>query len=173
MSKIYVACLASYNNGILHGEWIEATSDAGAMRKQVDAMLKASPSPDAEEFAIHDTDGIDLASEYVGLQAVADKIALIEEFENEFGDDAAEVIEAFEGCFGIGQATDAGRVRDAYCGQYESALDYAYEFVNSTGMLHDVPESLRMYFNYEAFARDLFIKNVSMGIDGHVFHSNW
>ena len=28
--RIYVACLAAYNNGILHGAWIEAT-DAWSM----------------------------------------------------------------------------------------------------------------------------------------------
>ena len=25
--KIYIACLASYNNGTPHGKWIDATSD--------------------------------------------------------------------------------------------------------------------------------------------------
>ena len=25
--EIYVACLASYNSGILHGEWIEVTDE--------------------------------------------------------------------------------------------------------------------------------------------------
>lgn len=29
-NRIYVACLASYNNGVLHGKWIDATADARA-----------------------------------------------------------------------------------------------------------------------------------------------
>ncbi len=43
--RIYVACLASYNNGVLHGAWIDATSDADAMQEQVDTMLRASRFP--------------------------------------------------------------------------------------------------------------------------------
>ena len=41
--RIYVACLASYNAGILHGEWIEATADADELKARVQAMLDRSP----------------------------------------------------------------------------------------------------------------------------------
>jgi len=30
--RIYVACLAAYNAGKLHGEWIDADQDAEAIR---------------------------------------------------------------------------------------------------------------------------------------------
>ncbi|MEO0467721.1 MAG: antirestriction protein ArdA, partial [Pseudomonadota bacterium] len=50
--RIYVACLAAYNNGRLHGRWIDAT-DPHEVWQQVSAMLAASPEPDAEEWAIH------------------------------------------------------------------------------------------------------------------------
>ncbi|RAN38199.1 antirestriction protein ArdA, partial [Hyphomonas sp. GM-8P] len=50
--RIYVACLAAYNNGCLHGRWIEATTPDDIMG-QVRAMLAASPLPGAEEWAIH------------------------------------------------------------------------------------------------------------------------
>lgn len=43
--RIYVACLASYNNGVLHGAWIDAQSDADAMQEEVNAMLRASKFP--------------------------------------------------------------------------------------------------------------------------------
>jgi len=43
--RIYVACLASYNAGILHGTWIDANQDADAIRAEVRAMLKSSPCP--------------------------------------------------------------------------------------------------------------------------------
>ncbi|MEU1071579.1 antirestriction protein ArdA [Streptomyces sp. NPDC005878] len=54
MHQIYAACLASYNNGILHGEWIDATQDPDSIRHEIQLMLESSPMPDAEEFAIHD-----------------------------------------------------------------------------------------------------------------------
>ena len=50
--RIYVACLAAYNSGCLHGRWIEATTP-DEIWEQVRAMLADSPEPDAEEWAIH------------------------------------------------------------------------------------------------------------------------
>ena len=47
--RIYVACLASYNAGKLYGRWIDANQDADDIQSEVDAMLAASPAPDAEE----------------------------------------------------------------------------------------------------------------------------
>jgi antirestriction protein len=38
-----------------------------------------------------------------------------------------------------------------------SVLDYAYEIVDECGMLDDMPDNLRHYFDYESFARDLEI----------------
>lgn len=57
MHHIYAACLASYNNGILHGEWIDATQDPESIGHAITLMLESSPIPDAEEYAIHDYDG--------------------------------------------------------------------------------------------------------------------
>lgn len=54
--RIYVACLAAYNNGVLHGEWISADQDADDIYAAIEAMLAKSPIPNAEEFAIHDYD---------------------------------------------------------------------------------------------------------------------
>jgi len=52
--RIYVACLAAYNNGKLHGAWIDATQDIDDIQCQINQMLADSPEPDAEEYAIHD-----------------------------------------------------------------------------------------------------------------------
>ncbi|GAA4104817.1 antirestriction protein ArdA [Streptomyces hundungensis] len=57
MQQIYAACLAAYNNGILHGEWIDATQDPDSIGHEIQLMLERSPIPGAEEFAIHDYDG--------------------------------------------------------------------------------------------------------------------
>ncbi len=72
--RIYVADLAAYDKGILHGVWIDATADVSDMHKQVDAMLVSSPTGDAWESAIHGFEGFDGYSvgEYAGLQAAHD-----------------------------------------------------------------------------------------------------
>lgn len=38
-----------------------------------------------------------------------------------------------------------------------SALEYTEQFIEDTGMLNDMPENLRFYFDTEAFARDLVL----------------
>ena len=55
--RIYVACLAAYNNGRLHGRWIDADQSVDEIWSEVQAMLAASPEPGAEEWAIHDYEG--------------------------------------------------------------------------------------------------------------------
>ena len=55
--RIYVACLAAYNNGELHGAWIDADQDADAIREEIAVILTTSPEPNAEEWAIHDYEG--------------------------------------------------------------------------------------------------------------------
>lgn len=51
--KIYVACLSAYNNGKLYGAWIDCDRDALDIWAEIEEMLKNSPEPDAEEWAIH------------------------------------------------------------------------------------------------------------------------
>ncbi|MDT9165744.1 antirestriction protein ArdA, partial [Escherichia coli] len=57
--RIYVACLAAYNNGILHGAWIDAAREPWAIYDDIRRMLRASPITDAEEWAIHDYEGFE------------------------------------------------------------------------------------------------------------------
>ena len=49
--KLYAACLASYNNGVLHGRWIDASSDVDAMQEEVSAMLRESRFPNVTVIA--------------------------------------------------------------------------------------------------------------------------
>lgn len=57
LPRIYIACLAAYNNGRMHGVWLDATRNARELQAEVQAMLAASPVPEAEDFAIHDHEG--------------------------------------------------------------------------------------------------------------------
>lgn len=55
-SRFYAACLASYNNGVLHGAWIDASDDVDAMGAEVSAMLRKSPFPNVvrQDFTCSD-----------------------------------------------------------------------------------------------------------------------
>ena len=78
--RIYVACLAAYNNGCLHGRWIEATTPDEVM-SEVRAMLADSPLPDAEEWAIHDYEGFEGAhlSGYESFETVCNQADFVAE----------------------------------------------------------------------------------------------
>lgn len=71
--RIYVACLASYSCGMLHGAWVDCTGkSADDLREDVAAILKSSPIKGAEEWAIHDNEGFgSLVEEYTPLDVIA------------------------------------------------------------------------------------------------------
>src|SRR5687768_7754754 len=79
--RIYVACLAAYNAGTLHGEWLDADQSAEELHEAIRGMLSKSPKPGAEEWAIHDYHnfGDIKLSEHESLENVAALAELITE----------------------------------------------------------------------------------------------
>lgn len=57
--RIYVASLADYNAGRIHGRWIDASTGLDKVRAQIASMLQTSATPGAEEWAIHDHEGFE------------------------------------------------------------------------------------------------------------------
>ena len=55
--QIYVASLSDYNNGRLHGRWIDANQDFQAIWDEIGEMLAGSQDDPADEHAIHDASG--------------------------------------------------------------------------------------------------------------------
>jgi len=149
--RIYVACLAAYNAGRLHGEWIDADQDAEAIHEEIQAMLAKSPEPMAEEWAIHDHEGFGglRLSEFEDIERVAEFGQLIAEHGPAFA--------AYADHVGHDYATGGG-FEEAYCGQWESEVAYAEELFDEL-YAHEIPENLRCYVDYEAFSRDLFIND--------------
>lgn len=143
--SIYVACLAAYNNGKLHGQWIDATQDIECIHEKVQEVLHSSPEPDAEEFAIHDYDSFGnlRLSEYEGLERVHDLAVFIEE-NSRFG---CLLLEHFQG-----NLQEAERALEEYAGEYASLADYAMQLTEETS---EVPRHLENYIDYEAMGRDM------------------
>jgi len=148
--RLYVACLAAYNNGILHGRWIDASTDVDEMQEEIEAMLKESPVPEAEEWAIHDSEGFgrELVEEYTGLEHIVRMIEFIEEH----GKLGVPVLE-----YCCGDVVDARQTIENYVGMHESLEDYAREL---TEECYTIPDNLAHYIDYEAMARDMAINDV-------------
>ena len=147
--RIYVACLAAYNNGRLHGDWIDADQDAEDIQAEIQAMLKASPEPDAEEWAIHDYE--DFCGLSLGESESIERVAELAQLIAEHG--AAYALYAEHK--GIDCAT-AEEFLDDYCGEYESEKDYAQEHFSDA---NEIPAYLEMYIDWESVASDLFISD--------------
>jgi antirestriction protein len=143
--RIYVACLAAYNNGFLHGAWIDADQDADAIRDEIAAMLARSPVEHAEEYAIHDYEGFEgvSISEYAGIDSVARMAAFI----SEHGALGAGLLEQFSGDMDQAEST----LEDCYHGQFASLADYMEELTTESVT---IPEALRYYVDWEGMARD-------------------
>lgn len=143
--NIYVADLAAYNNGILHGVWIDATQDLEDIHAQIQTMLAASPVGFAEEYAIHDYEGFCgySVSEYEGLEQLHDIACFIEEQ----GEMAAKLLDY---CCDLDEAKTY--LSDNYCGSYSAVAEFAQEITEETT---DIPESLCFYIDYERMAHDL------------------
>ncbi len=143
--RIYVACLAAYNSGYLHGAWIDAAQDAWSLWDDVQVMLASSPVAGAEEFAIHDYEGFGplRIAEYTGLGTVAELAAFIVEH----GELGAALLDYHDGDLAEARAA----VADRYLGAYASLADYMQDVTEEAAT---VPASLRYYIDWQALARD-------------------
>lgn len=200
--QIYVACLASYNNGVLHGEWIAATDDVDEMQEGVDRVMRTSPYPNvsaecpdcdgtghedheeecrmtcitcagvgtvpsAEEWAIHDFDGLPTTlGEYCGLQAVADCAEFIEGCESTNGISEGDAVAILDNWQGV--VKDASDAMDNFAGIHDSFRDYSDNFVDECMIPNDAPDILKQYFDYASYARDLQMEMTVLDVAGGV-----
>ena len=142
--RIYVACLAAYNNGHLHGEWINVTDEAHIW-ETVQAMLFASPIDEAEEWAIQDYEGFEGAE--VGEYYSFENVVELADYIRERGELGAQVLNYYGGNIENAKA----RFKE-YTGEYDSLEAYTEELTEQTGL--EIPDRLAPYIDYEAMAHD-------------------
>ncbi|PHS08474.1 MAG: antirestriction protein [Blastopirellula sp.] len=164
--RIYVACLAAYNNGHLYGKWIDADQDAKTIQSNITTMLAASPIPNAEEWAIHDCEGFEGADiqEYSGIETVAKLAAFV----SEHGELGGKLLANFNG-----ELEDAEAAFDEYAGEHKSLADFAQDLIEQSTK---IPENLVNYIDYDAIARDMELNGdvftIELGFESvHIFWS--
>ncbi len=164
--RIYVACLAAYNNGRLHGEWIDADQSADELHEAVARMLAVSPEPGAEEWAIHDYDGFGSLrlGEYESMERVATIAAGIAEHGDAFSawlsyDESQDV-------------TDTQSFENAYRGEWDSLRAYAEDYAESTGMYAAAEKSGSQYVvvDIDMLTRDLDIELYTVTSHSHTVY---
>lgn len=161
--RIYVASLSDYNNGILHGVWIDidAGTTADEIQEQINDMLNGSPAAKkygdiAEEWAVHDYEGFKGIGEYPDLETLCTWVEQVEEH--------GEAWRVYVENVGTNYAT-VEDFQNTYRGEYGCKDDFVYEFVDEMGYLANVPDTVRNYFDYDAFGYDLLMSDFT-GIEG-------
>ena len=164
--RIYVACLAAYNNGRLHGEWIDADQSADELNEDVHRMLAASPEPGAEEWAIHDYEGFGelRLSEWESFERVSSIAAGI----TKHGDAFSAWLSYDDGR----DPSDASAFEDAYRGEWDSLRAYAENFADDIGLYDAAEKSGSSYVvvDIDMLARDLDIELYSVRSDQHTVY---
>jgi antirestriction protein len=162
--SIYIACLSAYNSGRLHGSWIVPKTTEEELLKQVEEVLKSSPMPDAEEWAIHDYNNFPNLGEYPSSKKIVETQKAIEQY-------GIKVVQGFIEIFGDGQ--DLEKIDEAYHGEWDSFKDFACDNADE---LMNIPEHISSYFDYEKYERDLSMDYAEAEADGykvHIFNKNW
>ena len=154
-TRIYVASLSDYNDGRLHGTWLDANTTPDELNAGILAMLARSPTPGAEEWAIHDFEGFGPLR--LGEYESVDTISQIGRGIAEHGAAYAH----WANLCGTSDREELARFDDFYLGHWNSTADYAEELISDLGIdriIEDhVPEPFQGYVSVDSdgFARDL------------------
>jgi antirestriction protein len=158
-----------YIDGIpTKGCWVELDSSttwetiAGAIREKipgaiVDEILCAGAQGLAEEFLS--------AYDSFELQAFCEWMEAVEASHLD-----PEVIAAYCSNNGDWDAEGVEAAEECYAGTYDSDEEFAEDLADQLGLLDQVPENLRYYFDMGRWARDLLMGDYFVN-EGHYFHN--
>tara|TARA_R110002012_G_scaffold9671_1_gene44375 strand:- start:1513 stop:2046 length:534 start_codon:yes stop_codon:yes gene_type:complete len=152
--RAWVGCLAAYNDGILHGEWLDC-DDEDEFNKGLKRVLDSSPVEDAEELWVMDYEGLPIRDEC--SPSVALRLGLLVDEVCNSNHHAYEVLEhALDYHGGDASLEQVNQyIEDSYAGTYESEEDFAFELAVNMGQNTD--GFLGNYIDWERMARDLFM----------------
>lgn len=155
-AKIYVGTYENYNNGSLPVGWLNL-SDYSNKEEFFEACRELHNDEKAPEFMFQDWENIPeaLISESWLSENFFDLRDAMEDF-IDTEKDAFFVWVEYE-CidFNKEDAYDlVNRFKDSYVGEYDEEEEFAYQMVEEC---YDLPDFAKTYFDYEKFARDLFM----------------
>ena len=162
---LYCGTYGKYNSGNLRGMWVDlSTFD---YYEEFEAFCFAIHADEADpELMYQDYENMprSLYHESMGEEGfnkIAEYCELCDDYSVEAVDDFLE----------WSSSDDLGRMHDAYVGVYDSEEDFAEEIVSDCYDLEKTMGDLACYFDYEKFARDLFMCDYYFGGHGTVFRA--
>jgi len=167
-AAVYVGTYYKYYEGSIEGEWL-TLSDYSDKEDFMKACAELHSDEEDAEYMFQDWEYI--SDSLIGESWISEKFwELKDEIENNSinedafftwlnlksididSEDAADIISKFE---------------DAFQGEFKDEEDFAYDIVEQC---YELPEFAKTYFDYEKFARDLFMGDYDFD-NGYVFSS--
>lgn len=150
MLKAYITNLGKYNEGELIGKWIEFPISDEELQEVFEEI---GINEEYEEFFFTDYENnwFNLG-EYESIDTLNEIGEMLEEIE-----DSEEIFQALlEAGYNTQESIEIISNCDyMFYDNCNDMIDVAYEYVNNSGMLDNVPEFAQRYFDYEQFGRDL------------------
>ena len=150
--RIYVSTYAKYNDGSLEGEWVDLT-DFDTYEDFVDYCSELHKDENDPEFMVQDFENFPKKWYHESGLPSEDEFNKINEYYL-MSDIEKSAYEAFIDCT---DNEDIDDFHEAYQGQFESASDFAYDLVDSLGWDGIGSNAIDMYFDYDAFGRDIMM----------------
>ena len=148
---IYVACLASYNAGKLYGSWLDLSAgySADEIRDAIQSVIRESPEPFAEEYAIHDSQylpGFLARSEWPDI----DQLATYSQVCAELSEDEERAYRHL--CDDAGAVLQLSEFRERFRGWYSKPEGFAYDLYEEAA---EIPEFWRRHINWSSIWEEL------------------
>ncbi len=160
---VYCGTYYKYNCGSLYGTWLDLTKfydydDFIGVCKELHHDER-DPELMFQDFMNFPRD---LYCESCMGEDIFDKII-------EYANLAEQEREAFKDYLDMGHPFDIETFRERLCGEWNSEKEFAEHIVDSCYNLEEMMGSMYHYFDYDAYARDLFIEDFEMSENHYVF----
>lgn len=168
-ARVYVGTYAKYNEGSIFGEWL-TLSDYADKDEFYNACMELHNDEIDPEFMFQDYENI--PNGLIGECWMSDSIFEVLEALEAMDESRQEAFLIW--CDNGHRKLSEGDIDDLisdfdndYIREYKDEEDFAYEQVEQM----DLPEFAKTYFDYEAYARDLFCGDY-WSDGGHVFYNS-
>lgn len=154
---VYISTYKKYNNGSLKGMWLDLTTFS-SYEEFVDVCKFLHRDEQDPEFMTQDFSGFPRIMYFESGLMCEDSFDVIREVADMDDEDEREAAWSFIRWFGSGKITTKmiDQFHERYCGRWDSEKDFAEDLAVQCGYLDEMPEHLQSYFDYKAFAYDLF-----------------
>ena len=156
--RIYVGTYAKYNSGSIKGAWLDL-EDYACRGDFYEACAELHSDEDDPEIMLQDHEGIP--------DFFIDESYIKDEFWSYLDCNMDDEVKA-----AYVEAKDRWDEEDcqsSYIGQFRDYEELAEYLVDDCGVVGEIPDNLKYYFNYEAYGRDIRLSGDVVEENGYFF----